>query len=242
MVSPVKDKQLVAQLLERYKPLVLFSGGRDSLVALHLVKSVSDEVGKEVTAIHVDTTVSTPGNLEYVERICRNLEVKLVVLRPIKDFFCLAERWGFPTATRRWCCYHLKIEPIKRYLKEYGTPETEIIFDGIRASESSKRKSYPILGYHRHFKRLCCHPIFHWSSQDVKEYIKEHCLEENPLYQIFPRASECWCTAFKTVEQFRMLKKHFPELFSKFVEAESKLKTGGSALFRGGRRIYLRDL
>ena len=237
-----RSRKLVQDfIINNYKPIVLFSGGRDSLVVLHIVKTVAESIGiDDVTAIYADTTVSTPGNLDYVKDVCKELEVTLVVVKPEQDFFKLVEKWGFPTRTRRWCCYALKIKPIKDYLKTIE--DNKVIFDGIRRNESHKRRNYPEIGYHRHFKCPCCHVIFYWSSNDVRRYIEKYKLKENPLYRIFPRATECWCTAYKTANQFKALKEHFPELFAKFVEAEAKLKTGGSALFKGGKKIYLRDL
>jgi len=223
---------------------VLFSGGRDSLVTLDLSRRASKALDVSVYAVHVDTTISTPGNLEYVKETCQRLRVKLIVLRPKENFFKLVEKWGFPTATRRWCCYHLKLEPLKRFfssLNHVALGKT-LIVDGIRAEESPRRRTFPKLGFHRHFKCLCYHPIFEWTDYDVRIYISQHKLKENPLYKILPRATECWCTAFKTADQFKLLKRYFPELFEKFVEAEKKLKNGGSALFRHGRKIYLRDL
>jgi 3'-phosphoadenosine 5'-phosphosulfate sulfotransferase (PAPS reductase)/FAD synthetase len=219
----------------------LFSGGRDSLTTLHLSKKVSKHLGVELSAVHVDTTVSTPGNLEYVKEICRRLRVKLITLRPSYDFFSLVSRWGFPTVTRRWCCYHLKIEPLKTFFKNVDTSKA-LIVDGIRAEESWRRRGFPKLARHRHFNCLNYHPIFEWTREDVLKYIKVHNLRENPLYSKLPRVTECWCTAFKTVRQFTVLKREWPELFDKFVEAEANLKTGGSALFKDGKRIYLKDL
>jgi len=219
----------------------LFSGGRDSLVSLHLSKRVSEILKIGLKALHVDTTVSTPGNLEYVQEICNDLHVELTVLRPGHDFFSLVERWGFPTATRRWCCYHLKIEPLKKFFEKVDTSRA-LVVDGIRAEESWRRRSFPKLGHHRHFKCLNYHPILEWTRQEVLKYIKAHGLKENPLYRKLPRVAECWCTAFKTAKQFTVLKEEWPELFERFLRAEANLKTGGSALFRNGKRIYLRDL
>jgi 3'-phosphoadenosine 5'-phosphosulfate sulfotransferase (PAPS reductase)/FAD synthetase len=220
---------------------VLFSGGRDSLVALHLSREVSERLGVKLSALHVDTTVSTPGNLEYVEEVCREFGVDLIVLRPKRDFFSLVGRWGFPTATRRWCCYHLKIEPLKKFFKNIDTSGV-LVADGIRAEESWRRRGFPKLARHRHFNCLNYHPIFEWSKEDVLKYIKVHKLRENPLYSKLPRVTECWCTAFKTVRQFTVLRQEWPELFNKFVEAEANLKTGGSALFKGRKKVYLKDL
>ena len=235
------SEELVDRLLaEGYAPYVLFSGGRDSLATLHLVNKIALEKGVKVVAVHIDTTVMTPGNLKYVRETCRELNVTLKVLRPKEDFFSLVEKWGFPTATRRWCCYHLKIEPMTHFFKSIKKPK--VVFDGIRREESPRRRNFPVVGWRKRFEALNCHPIFHWTKQNVLDYIKKFKLKENPLYKIFPRAADCWCTAFKTPEQFKQLKKHYPQFFKKFVEAEAKLKTGGSALFRQGRKIYLRDL
>jgi 3'-phosphoadenosine 5'-phosphosulfate sulfotransferase (PAPS reductase)/FAD synthetase len=219
----------------------LFSGGRDSLVALHISKRVSEHLRVPLEAIHVDTTISTPGNLQYVEAICREFNVKLSIVRPKHDYFYYVDKWGFPTATRRWCCYHLKIEPLKNYFQSRNVRDG-LLVDGIRKDESPKRSRFPKIGVHRHFRILCYHPIFEWGRVDVLNYIATNALKENPLYEVFPRATECWCPAFKTVKQFEMLKKNFPEFFQKLVDAESKLKSKGSALYKNRRKIYLKDL
>jgi len=219
---------------------VLFSGGRDSLVVLHLAYRVRKFLKVPIIAVYVSTTVATPGNLKYVKQVCNKYHIKLKVVKPYPNYFTLVKRWGFPTSHRRWCCYHLKIKPLKRY---FGTqPRNGLIIDGIRRDESLKRHGFPKIDFHKHFKLLCYHPIFDWSKEDVLRYIEQHSLPENPLYQILPRAIDCWCTAFKSVKQFKLLKMYWPELFKKYVEAEAKLRSKGSALFKNGRRVYLSNL
>jgi 3'-phosphoadenosine 5'-phosphosulfate sulfotransferase (PAPS reductase)/FAD synthetase len=220
----------------------LFSGGRDSLVALHLAYRVARALKLKIVALHVDTTISTPGNIEYVKFICEKLGVNLKILRPKRDYFTLVRKWGFPTITRRWCCYHLKIEPLKLYFKNIDVSDS-LVIDGIRAEESRRRKNYPKLGFHKHFKCLNYHPIFNWTGEDVKDYIVRYSLPENPLYaKGLPRASECWCPVFKRISQFKWLMENYPELFNKLVKLESELKSGGSMIFRNGKKIYLRDI
>ncbi|MEM3871938.1 MAG: phosphoadenosine phosphosulfate reductase family protein [Nitrososphaeria archaeon] len=218
----------------------LFSGGRDSLVALHITNIFCKKYNVKLKAVYVDTTISTPGSMEYVKEVCDSINVHLDVVKPRQDYFKLVEKWGFPTATRRWCCYHLKIEPLKTYFTTQL--QDRIVVDGIRMKESFKRKSFPKIGFHKHFKCLCYHPIFEWDKDDVLNYIKEFDLKENPLYKFYPRATECWCPAEKTVNQFKQLKKTHPELFNKLVELEGRLRNGGSALFKGGKKIYLKEL
>ena len=239
----VEDEALaeLTSFLGTHNPYVLFSGGRDSLTALHLTLRGAKKRRKKVVAVYVNTTISTPSNLNYIIDICKQMRVQLDIIKPEESYFNFVKRWGFPTVTRRWCCYHLKIEPLKRYF--VSKPYPKIIINGIRRDESGRRRTFPKLGYHKHFKCPVYHVIFEWSSNDVKSYIKSQRLCENPLYSLgFRRAAECWCPVFKSLEQFKALKIHYPELFSKLVELESSLSTKGSMMFRAGKRIYLRDL
>jgi len=236
-----RTKDISKLLLSFFDGYILFSGGRDSLVALHILNRAAEELGVNITALYVDTTASLPDTLEYVKTVCKWLGVKLVFLKPRKDYFTLVERWGFPTMTRRWCCFHLKIQPLKDFFSNKNGPL--MVFDGIRSDESYRRASFPQIGFHKHFGCLCCHIIFDWSSYDVRQYIAKNNLYVNPLYDLgLKRASECWCPVYKAREQFVMLKENYPDFFNKLVHLESKLKTGGSMIFKKGKRIYLRDI
>jgi len=232
---------LVKPLVRSADPYVLFSGGKDSLVTLHLVKRVADKNGRKVIAVHVDTTASIPDNLNYVRSLCEELEVELRIVKPRRDYFSLVKKWGFPTLRRRWCCYYLKIEPLKDFFSKQ--PDPKVVFDGIRATESTRRRNISQPFWHRHFRCYCYHPILYWSSTEVEYYIMKYKLPLNPLYDKgFTRASECWCPVFKTVEQFSHLKEHYPSFFNKLVRLESQMREGGSTLFKKGRRIYLGHL
>jgi tRNA(Ile)-lysidine synthase TilS/MesJ len=59
---------------------------------------VSEHLSIPLEAIHVDTTISTPGNLQYVKAICNYLDVKLSIVKPKYVYFTYVEKWGFPTA------------------------------------------------------------------------------------------------------------------------------------------------
>jgi len=232
----------IRPLIKTYNVYVLFSGGKDSLVSLHIVSRAARSLGKNVTAVYANTTASIPDNTKYVRKICKKLGVKLRIAQPKESYFNLVRQWGFPTIGRRWCCYHLKIEPLKMFFSENPDP-LKIVFDGIRADESARRQEFPRLGYHKHFDCLCYHPIFYWTDEDVKGYAQKHGLFLNPLYGLgFRRASECWCPVFKTLWQFQSLKQFYPEFYRKLVKLESELRSGGSMIYRNGRRIYLRDL
>jgi len=240
-----KDKRVIKRVRRIIKKVkfsyVLFSGGKDSLTVLSLVKKACDSLQLELEAIHVDTTIAIPENLEYVKRICRQLGVKLNVARPTMTFFELALRKGFPTFRRRWCCEYLKLRPVQEFLK--NKPASRVVFDGTRAEESLRRKSIQFREWKNFLNCYLYHPILDWAAQDVNNYIAKEKLPINPLYSKgFKRAAECWCGLYKSVEEFRLLRQHYPEMFNKLLNLENSMRNGGSFLFIHGKRIYLRDL
>lgn len=212
-------REKVKELIKYAQPYVLFSGGKDSLVSLDIVREASEEVGKKVRAVHVDTTISLPDNLSYVEKVCKLLKVELIIVRPEKSYEELAIKKGFPTVGRRWCCYELKVKPLKNFFSKQH--ELSVIFDGVRANESPRRKEYSRLSYHKLLRHVVFHPILHWTELDVSDYIVRHSLPVNPIYHKgFRRASDCLCPAFKSLKDFLLLRQHYPELFNKLMELE----------------------
>ena len=220
---------------------VLFSGGKDSLVALNLVIDVCKPLSKKVVAVHADTTVGIPDNLQYVVNTCQQLDSELVIVRPKKDYFELARHKGLPRFGARWCCGELKVKPLSSYF--LSQPSDKLIFDGIRSEESKTREAMPKYSWHKHFSGYVYHPIKDWTSEQLYSYMADKNLSINPLYaKGFKRASECWCGVFKGVAEFKILKDTYPEFFNKLVELEASMRNGSSYLFKHGKKVYLRDL
>jgi phosphoadenosine phosphosulfate reductase len=218
-------------------PYVFFSGGKDSLVVLSLAKKALGGV----EAIHVDTTVSIPKNLEYAQSVCRELGVKLHVVRPEKTFFELAARKGFPTFRRRWCCDYLKLRPVRKFMRTRNSKR--VCFDGVRSEESVRRKILPLRQWRDYLGCYLYHPILAWTKEEVEDYLQREGLPINPLYaEGFQRAPECWCGLYKSPEEFLLLKSRYPDLFSSLLRLENSMYNGGSLLYCRNRRIHLRDL
>ena len=220
---------------------VMFSGGRDSLVSLDLVLKALDN--KMVQALFIDTGIGTPGLKEYVIEISKYYNVKLNIVRPEYDFFDLAVKKGFPMIKYRWCKDYLKIRPLKRFIESIKEKTNKILLiTGVRADESwFKSKAFKIYD-HPILNVKVYAPIFEWSSKDVRKYIEAYNLRENPLYQTYGKAYDCWCTVFKSPADFALLAINHPDFFQMFADAEAKLKSGGSALYYDGKKIYLRDI
>jgi len=234
-------REFLSKAIDGNLPFVLFSGGKDSLTVLVLAQEVCDELGAELQAIHVDTTVAIPDNLEYVRTICKRLGIRLNVVRPELTFFELALRKGFPTFRSRWCCDYLKLRPVRNFLR--GKPDSRVVFDGVRAEESRARKNIRPREWKDYLGCYLYHPILRWSSRDTANYLRMKGLPLNPLYSKgFRRAAECWCGLYKSVEEFVLLSQHYPDLFEKLLQLEKSMRNGGSFLYQNRRRIYLQDL
>jgi 3'-phosphoadenosine 5'-phosphosulfate sulfotransferase (PAPS reductase)/FAD synthetase len=152
----------------------------------------------------------------------------------------LAEKWGVPRPRARWCCFHLKIQPIKDYLSQFDR-EDYVVLDGIRREESKKRSNYPATYVHPHFG-IVVHPIIYWTGKKVDQYLKKKKLPINPAYKFGFSSWECWCGVFKSKSEFKRLKEVDPTFFSKLVNLESKLNSGYAYAYFGGKPFYLRDI
>jgi len=228
--------------------IVLFSGGKDSLVTLHLVKSHYDDT----IALFSDTSFGFwPEQIEYMQEVCDQLNVELVIVKPKEDFKDIFLKWGFPTPRKRWCCRKFKLEPMKDYLIRLDG--SKVLFDGRRASESKWRRAWfdkflkagsdPAISWHHYFKCFSISPIWDWSDQQVKEYIQKYNLPINPLYCKQIHHMACPCGAYATIREMKGLRVYNPELFQTLVKIESKMRKGGSFIYRGkGRRYHLKRL
>ena len=236
-VENVKNE--IKNVLSAFKQVyVMFSGGRDSLVALHLTWSVFPDKTK---ALFIDTGISTPGLKDYVKEITKEMGVDLIIIGPKYDYFELVQKKGFPNIMRRWCKEYLKLRPMQGFLKDKNKEEI-VLVTGVRKDESWVKSRAMKLYFHPKFKVYTYAPIYEFTGDDVEEYIKANGLKKNPLYDVYGKAYDCWCSAYKSPADFAILALKNPEFFQKFVEAEAKLRSGGSGLFYNRQRIYFRDI
>ena len=101
---------------------------------------------------------------------------------------------------RKECCYIRKIEPLKRALKG-----NDIWITGIRADQSANREDMHDVEWDEGNQLIKFHPIFDWTLEDVKSYIKENNIVYNTLHDKgFPSIGCAPCTrAVQPGEDFR---------------------------------------
>ncbi|TDQ08373.1 phosphoadenylyl-sulfate reductase [Pedobacter metabolipauper] len=101
---------------------------------------------------------------------------------------------------RKECCGIRKLEPLKRALNG-----NKCWITGIRSEQSLNRNDMSNLEWDEQNQLIKFHPIFFWSLEDVKAYIKENNIVYNTLHDKgFPSIGCAPCTrAVREGEDFR---------------------------------------
>ena len=101
---------------------------------------------------------------------------------------------------RKECCGIRKVEPLRRALAG-----NECWITGIRAEQSLNREHMSAVEWDESHQLAKFHPIFDWSLEQVKTYIRENNIPYNPLHDKgFPSIGCAPCTrAVKEGEDFR---------------------------------------
>ena len=151
-------------------PLVLTSGGKDSIVITHLMKlsGISFKLQSTLTGIDPPQLI----------RFIRKHYPECSFVRPHQSFWHLITTHNPPAGTGRgikWCCTKIKENPSKK------TPiKTRLL--GIRAEESPARAKYGCTNYFQKTGETHHYPIFGWKRRHVWKFIKNYNLPYPKLY------------------------------------------------------------
>lgn len=80
-------------------------------------------------------------------------------------------------ALRKQCCYIRKVEPLKKAL--YGK---SVWITGLRAQHSPDRNDLQILEWDETNQVIKYHPLLHWTTEEVRQYIDEQKIPYNSLH------------------------------------------------------------
>ena len=198
-------KQIITESLSKSdNPVVAFSGGKDSIVVLDLVRSVQNDI----LGAFCNTGNEYPETVEFVKTVDN-----VVWLEPLKSFWNCVKDYGMPVMKSKakshgnQCCNWLKEKPAINYYKDHNV---DLVFTGLTMDESRNRmmmlKRMGNYYWHKSEKRFKCHPIHDWSEKEVWTYIKWLKLPYNPIYDLGIRRCGCrFCTAYLSWEDMTSL-------------------------------------
>ena len=187
----------VAAELER--AVLLFSGGKDSAVLLHLARKAFHPGGLPFPVMHVDTGHNFPEVIEYRDQLVEELGARLIVasVQESIDTGRVVEETG-PRASRN----RLQSVTLLDAIEEHGF---KAAFGGARRDEERARAKERILSFRDDFgqwdpkgqrpelwnlyngfvkpgEHVRVFPLSNWTELDVWQYVAEEKLELPCIY------------------------------------------------------------
>jgi len=184
---------------ELENPVLLFSGGKDSLVLLHLAEKAFRPGRFPFPVMHVDTGHNFPEVIEFRDRLIERLGERLIVasVQDSIDQGRVAEETG-PRASRN----RLQTVTLLDAIEEHGF---DAAFGGARRDEERARAKERVFSFRDDFgqwdpkaqrpelwslyngrirkgEHVRVFPISNWTELDVWQYISEEGLDLPPIY------------------------------------------------------------
>ncbi|MFD5748931.1 sulfate adenylyltransferase subunit CysD [Streptomyces sp. NPDC127033] len=196
------------------RPVILFSGGKDSIVMLHLALKAFAPAGVPFSLLHVDTGHNFPEVIAYRDRTVERhgLRLRVASVQEYIDAGRLRER---PDGTRN----PLQTVPLTEAIQEHRFDA--VLGGGRRDEEKARakervfslrdefsqwdpRRQRPELwelynGRHAPGEHVRVFPLSNWTELDVWQYIQQEQIELPEIYfaherEVF-RRSGMWLTA-----------------------------------------------
>ncbi|HLI53120.1 MAG TPA: sulfate adenylyltransferase subunit CysD [Acidimicrobiales bacterium] len=191
------------------RPVLLFSGGKDSVVMLHVAAKAFWPAPLPFAVMHVDTGHNLPEVLHFRDRTVERMGLRLIVASVQDDIDAgrVVEDTG-PRASRN----RLQTVTLLRAISEHGF---DAVFGGARRDEEKARAKERVYsfrdefgqwdpknqrpelwnlynGLHRNGEHIRVFPLSNWTELDVWQYIAGERIELPSLYfahrrQVFER-------------------------------------------------------
>lgn len=184
---------------ESERPVLLFSGGKDSAVVLHVAVKAFWPARLPFPVMHVDTGHNFPEVIEFRDRLIEQLGATLIVasVQESIDAGRVVEETG-PRASRNL----LQTETL---LHAIETHSFDMVFGGARRDEEKARAKERIFSFRDEFgqwdpknqrpeiwnlynalhgpaQHIRAFPISNWTEMDVWQYIEEQRIELPSVY------------------------------------------------------------
>jgi sulfate adenylyltransferase subunit 2 len=181
------------------RPVLLFSGGKDSVVMLHLAKKAFWPARLPFPVMHVDTGHNFPEVIEFRDSSVRRLDVNLVVasVQASIDAGRVVEETG-PRASRN----RLQTTTLLDAIEQHGY---DAVMGGARRDEEKARAKERFFsfrdefgqwdpknqrpeiwslynGRHRKGEHIRVFPLSNWTELDIWQYIADEEIELPPIY------------------------------------------------------------
>lgn len=208
------------------------SGGKDSTAMLHWMLERGEPVH---SVVYFETDWDFPEMADHLKLVEEKTGLPIATLRSPRSFdYWMFERPvvarkgpmkgqvhhignGWPFGGRRWCTRQ-KMDTLIRYRRSVPAGVTCI---GFAADEENRVKGDPLKP-----SGPVRYPLIEWgmTEKDCLEYCLGLGYDWGGLYDHFARVS-CFCCPLQRHGELRTLRKHYPDLWTRMLEMESRINT-----------------
>ena len=159
-------------------------GNPEGMVSLDMLSLITDEV----QVFTLDTGFLFEETRRFRDKAMTRYPLPLEVVTPGLTVEEQVERYGpeFYSCAPDLCCQVRKIEPQRRFLRDYDAWVT-----GIRRDQTEQRASTPVVTFDEYFGVAKIAPLATWSEDEVDEYVRRNEVPLNPLIGMGYRSIGC---------------------------------------------------
>lgn len=204
------------------KPLIYFSGGKESMVMLSLFERLKIKANIITVTTGVDFPDDVGFTMDFKKKIDANPNFKYYLYEGYgQSILDTLNEKKVLSAKDPWC----RVD-FKRDLKNKGTNDIYkgndfVACEGSRWYENDFRRRHTKVNLIKNYQhQVWIHPIAEWTALDVWLYIYEQEIPVNPIYAKGFQRTTCWLCPIVNPFHLQCSKKYYPELWDKIKDCK----------------------
>lgn len=199
--------------------IVSFSGGKDSTAMLYKMIEKGYNIDEVLNVII--TGCEFTENINHIEKVKKDMAdkgIKFTILRSKQTFRDLVGKQGWSTVMNRWCTKKLKLDVMRKYLRERYPDEIIFEYIGIAYDEKHRAEKIKKIRARKYYKR---YPLIkmRMTEQDALDYCRSLGFDWEGYYNKFSRLN-CTICPLQDLSSLRILYSEYPEYWKQLVELE----------------------
>jgi len=211
------------------KPVVSFSGGKDSCVMLDLVL----EQAPDTDVVFYDSGAEFPETYEVIDKACERYNKAIKIIEPEWNMIDLI-KYKYQEGGDPDFKYELVLKPSSFAAEKFGY---DMFFVGLRKEESKGRffaltRMNDCFYWNKERRYYLAYPLRHVSSESVFAYMRAHGLPAHPIYDDerirvprFERRVSAWAGDVQSRHgRYMWLKITHPDIYEKLISLIEEAK------------------
>lgn len=173
-----KSNKIILDAISRFpkeKLVIAWTGGKDSTVVLHLIKTLCNDT-IPFPIMFNDSTMEFPEIYAFIKKLTREWHLNLIIVphrkNDLKTFHKLTDSSRQAEVSRL-----MKIHAMNAFIEKF---KPQGLMSGIRWDEHTSRSQESYFSERKDHVRI--HPILHFNEQDIWDYIHTLDIPYVPLY------------------------------------------------------------